>query len=183
MKFLGKADIAEVFSTYRCDHPGDSAHEADSYRDGVENLQRAADLPGGWSRVLLSRIEILAVVLPWHLSEGGARELVPRTGLTVGQAAIVLQSEWSRWLDANPVCTKRLQLLSDAPFTPVFVSTSPVAHSDYADLTVREGLFHVDGLHRMIAWELAGRLPEDEQTPAFVAGDAMAVARRAGVRP
>ncbi|MRH93579.1 hypothetical protein GFY24_40365 [Nocardia sp. SYP-A9097] len=158
----------EVLVRYRADHPVTRAHEGNSNQDGAENLLRAQKLSGTWSRVRLDRSEVLAVVLPWHLSEGGGQPLVPRTGLTVGQAAERIRSGGAEMARANPVCSAKLEWLSAAPMTPVYVSTRPVAHSDYADLAVDTGLIHVDGLHRMIAWELSGRL--DAGAEAYLAG-------------
>lgn len=180
MKIVGSIDFTEVVQTYRRDNAADGTFEGNSYQDGEQNLRRAADLPGHWSRVLLSRSDILTITLPWHLSEGGGLELVPRTGLTVGQTVTLLRSNWSIWAAANPACTKKLEILATALPTPLFLSTSPVDHSDYTDLVVREGLFHVDGLHRALAWELAGSLPADERIASFVAGDAEAIVRQRG---
>ncbi|MFJ3220216.1 DUF6309 family protein [Kitasatospora sp. NPDC086801] len=171
MEIVTAAARTEVHDAYLRDHPVDRTHEANSNRDGEENLERAGRIPGGWWRVRLSRPDVLGVVLPWHLSEGGARELVPRTGLTVAEAAERIRSDEAAWSAANPVCAAKLRLLRWAPFTPVYLSTGAVDHSDYTDLLVREGLIHIDGLHRMLAWELAGRLPDRPRLDGFLAGD------------
>lgn len=153
---------------YRADHPITRLHEGNSNQDGAENLVRAQELSGTWTRVRLDRSEVLEVVLPWHLSEGGGQPLVPRSGLTVGQAAERIRSGGAEMALANPVCSAKLEWLGAAPMTPVYVSTHPVVHSDYADLELDTGLVHVDGLHRMIAWELGGRL--DAGAEAYLAG-------------
>ncbi|MEU0491310.1 DUF6309 family protein [Nocardiopsis sp. NPDC006139] len=170
MERLGEVRFDEVLAAYRGDHPRDRPHEANSNGDGEENLERAERMLGTWSRVRLTAREALGVVLPWHLAEGGARELVPRTGLTVARAAEVLRRGGPELARANPVCAAKLDLLARAPFTPVYLSTRPVDHDDYADLRVRGGLVHLDGLHRMLAWELAGRLGPGTRLTAFVAG-------------
>ncbi|MFD5556131.1 DUF6309 family protein [Streptomyces sp. NPDC127068] len=170
MDIVTPVTFAEVLAAYLRDHPVERTHEANSNPEGVESLERADQLKGGWWHVRLSRADVLGVVLPWHLSEGGARELVPRTGLTVAEAAGRIRSDGPPWYRANPVCAAKLALLEWAPFTPVFLSTSPMDHSDYSDLLVREGLIHIDGLHRMISWELVGRLPEGAELDAFVSG-------------
>lgn len=171
VELLDAVTFDEVMEHYLHDHPVNRVSEANSNRDGLQNLCRAQQLLGSWSRVRLNRSEVIGVVLPWHLSEGGGLELVPRSGLTVGQAAERIRSGGAEMTRVNPVCSAKIDWLRTAPFTAVFVSTRPVEHSDYADLLVREGLVHLDGLHRMIAWELCGRLPDDWRLEAFVAGE------------
>ncbi|MDH6125000.1 DUF6309 family protein [Kitasatospora sp. GP82] len=171
MKVVSSVTFAEVQEIYLGYHPVGQTHEANTNQDGEENLQRAEQLLGSWWGVRLSRAEVLDVMLPWHLSEGGKLELVPRAGLTVGQAAERVRSGGAEWAEANPVCAAKLELLKSSPLTPVYLSTLPVPHSDYSDLRLGSGLVHLDGLHRMIAWELARRLPHEERLEAFVAGD------------
>ncbi|WP_316525541.1 DUF6309 family protein [Kitasatospora brasiliensis] len=171
MEIVTAVAYPEVHDAYLRDHPLERAHEANSNMYGEESLERADRIPGGWWRIRLSRADVLGVVLPWHLSEGGALELVPRSGLTVAEAAERIRVGGAAWGAANPVCAAKLRLLGQAPFTPVFLSTAPIDHSDYGDLEVRSGLIHVDGLHRMLAWELSGRLPEGARLDGYLAGD------------
>ncbi|MFF1903646.1 DUF6309 family protein [Kitasatospora sp. NPDC058218] len=171
VEVLGSATFAEVREVYLRNHDAEQAHEANTNQDGEENLQRADELLGSWWRVRLARTDVLDVVLPWHLSEGGGIELVPRSGLTVRQAVDRIRAGGRTWAEANPVCSTKVGHLKQAPLTPVYLSTLPVSHSDYSDLLVREGLIHLDGLHRMVAWELARRLPRGAWLDAFVAGD------------
>ncbi|MFJ8624848.1 DUF6309 family protein [Kitasatospora sp. NPDC093550] len=171
MEIVTAVAYAEVHDAYLRDHPVERDHEANTNVYGEENLERADRIPGGWWRVRLSRADVLGVVLPWHLSEGGDLELVPRSGLTVARAAERIRSAGAAWTAANPVCAAKLRLLRRAPFTTVFLSTAPIDHSDYGDLAVRAGLIHLDGLHRMLAWELAGRLPERALLDGYLAGD------------
>ncbi|MFF0415685.1 DUF6309 family protein [Kitasatospora sp. NPDC004745] len=179
MEIVTAVAYPEVHDAYLRDHPVERAHEANSNPAGEENLERADRIPGGWWRVRLSRADVLGVVLPWHLSEGGERELVPRSGLTVGEAAERIRAGGADWSGANPVCAAKLRLLRWSPFTPVYLSTGPVDHTDYTDLLVREGLIHIDGLHRMLAWELAGRLPGRARLDGYLAGDPLLVAPEA----
>ncbi|GAA2998647.1 DUF6309 family protein [Kitasatospora sp. NPDC006786] len=176
MEIVTAVAFPEVHDAYLRDHPVERAHEANSNMYGEENLERADRIPGGWWRIRLSRADVLGVVLPWHLSEGGELETVPRSGLTVAEAAERVRAGGAAWAVANPVCAAKLRLLRWAPFTPVFLSTAPVDHSDYGDLAVRSGLIHLDGLHRMLAWELAGRLPERALLDGYLVGDPAVVA-------
>ncbi|MBQ1082075.1 MULTISPECIES: DUF6309 family protein [unclassified Nocardiopsis] len=170
MKLIGTVPFAEVLEVYRGDHPVDRAHVSNTNQDGEDVLHMADELLGTWHRVLLSRDEVLGIVLPWHLSEGGGRELVPRSGRTVGEAAELVRSGGAEMAAANPICSEKLQLFGERPLTPVYLSTRPVPHTDYSDLEVRTGLIHLDGLHRTVAWALHERLSPDERTEAFVAG-------------
>ena len=170
MRAVHPVAFDRVRAVYLRDHPADRPHAANSNRDGDQALAMAHALLGTWSRVRLTREEVLGVVLPWHLSEGGGVELVPRSGLTVGEAAERVRAGGAGMAEANPLCAEKLELFRRAPLTPVYLSTRPVPHSDYGDLRVRTGLIHLDGLHRMIAWELAGRLSPGEGVEAFVAG-------------
>ncbi|MBD0692358.1 DUF6309 family protein [Streptomyces sp. CBMA123] len=171
MEIVTAVAYSEVHDAYLRDHPVERAHEANTNLYGEENLERAAVIPGGWWRIRLTRADVLGVVLPWHLSEGGARELVPRTGLTVAGAAERVRSGGADWAAANPLCAAKLRLLRRAPFSTLYLATAPVDHRDYAGLAVRRGLIHVDGLHRMLAWELAGRLSEHTGLDGYLAGD------------
>ncbi|MFD0350566.1 DUF6309 family protein [Kitasatospora aburaviensis] len=146
-------------------------------------MRRADRLLGRWQAVLLSRADVLGVVLPWHTGEGGGYELVPPTGLTVGQTAARLRARPAAVYGANPVCAAKLSFLARSPLTPVYLSTRPVPHSDYAAVRACGALVHVDGLHRMLAWELAGCLPREEALVAFLAGDPGALPPSGAARP
>ncbi|MFW5417688.1 hypothetical protein J0910_13835 [Nocardiopsis sp. CNT-189] len=172
MEIVEPVAYTEVRRVYLRDHPAERAHEANTNRDGEENLRRAEDLLGTWWRVRLTEEEALGVMLPWHLSEGGGYELVPRSGLTVGQAVRRLREDRDRIAELNPVCTEKLELMGRSPATPVYLSTRPVDHVDYEGLRVRTALTHLDGLHRMLAWGLTGRLRREEGLEAYIAGDA-----------
>ncbi|MFI9324999.1 DUF6309 family protein [Kitasatospora aureofaciens] len=177
MEIVTAVAYSEVHDAYLRDHPVERGHEANTNVYGEENLERADRIADGWWRVRLTRADVLGVVLPWHLSEGGERELVPRSGLTVARAAARVRAGGAAWTAANPVCAAKLHLLRRAPFTPLYLCTAPVDHPDYASLAVRAGLIHIDGLHRMLAWELAGRLPEGAELDGYLAGDPRVLAQ------
>lgn len=171
MQIISPTSFDDVCARFRLDHPVARAHEANTNQD-TDSALRLADVTFGcWSTVLLSRADIRSVLLPWHLSEGGARELVPRTGLTVGQAADLLRAQEADFTAANPVCSAKLTRFRTSAFTSVYLTTRPLPHDDYADLPTGDALVHLDGLHRLLAWELAGRLSPGEELTAYVAGD------------
>ncbi|MGW1464328.1 DUF6309 family protein [Streptomyces sp. NPDC002308] len=169
MRTLESVTFAEVLDVYGKDHPAGRPHAANTNEDGERNLHRAQALLGSWYRAELGRADILDVVLPWHLGESGRRELVPRTGLTVGQAAEIIRADPDAYARANPVCAAKLDRFARTPMTPVYLSTRPVDHVDYSGLRIREGLIHLDGLHRMLGWELAGRLSSETSVRVFLA--------------
>jgi hypothetical protein len=171
MQILGPVTFDEVLTAFRLDHPVAREHGNNTNQDAENVLFLADKLFSRWSKARLSRAEFRAVMLPWHLSEGGGFELVPRTGRTVGQAADLLRSRAAELAAANPVCTGKMTHFRDSPFTSVYLSTSAVTHDHYADLPTGEGLVHLDGLHRLLAWELSGRLALTEGLTVFVAGD------------
>ncbi|MER5768598.1 DUF6309 family protein [Streptomyces sp. NPDC001985] len=171
MKVVSPVTFDEVRTSFHRDHPAEREHEANTNQDADDALVLADEVFARWSKVLLSRTEVLDVMLPWHLSEGGGCDLVPRSGLTVGQAVRRLRSREAEWTEACPVCAAKLARFRDSPFTSIYLSTHPVPHEDYAGLSPGDGLVHLDGLHRMVAWELAQRLPLDDELTAFVAGD------------
>ena len=170
MKLLERLDFEQVLRGFYAEHGLDSDHEANTNSDGEMHLQRAEALLGRWGRVRLSSDEVRNVVLPWHLSERGALPLVPKSGLTVAQAADVVRASRRRYAAANPVCWRKLARMRTEPITPVYLSTSAIDAPDYSELDVRHGLIHLDGLHRLVSWELDGRLNDGGGVVAYVAG-------------
>jgi len=170
MKVLAAVTFDDVLRRFYQEHALDRAHEANTNSEAEQHLRNADALLGEWSRVLMGRRDILGVMLPWHLSEGGSRELIPKSGLTVASAAKRLRSAGRQHAQANPTCWGKLAWHRKSPLTPLFLSTRAIGTVDYADLCVKDGLTHLDGLHRMLAWELSDRLPEDDRIEAYVAG-------------
>ncbi|MFJ9952151.1 DUF6309 family protein [Kitasatospora sp. NPDC091207] len=170
MRILDRLDFDTVLRLYRRDHPVDREHEDNSNSDGDAHLLTAEGMFGSWGRVLLDRREVLDTVLPWHLGEGGELELVSTAGMTVAEAAARLRRIGDGYPRLNPSCGRKLSRQAGAPFTPVFLSTSAIDSTDYQGLRRPDGLTHLDGLHRMIAWELYGRLVPGVEIEAYVAG-------------
>ncbi|MFE2847904.1 DUF6309 family protein [Streptomyces scopuliridis] len=169
MRVIAAAPFASVLDTFARAHPLDRAHEANTNDEAEEHIRNAELSLGSWRRVLLDRDDLLRVVLPWHLGEGGERELIPKSGLTVADAVARLEAAGGAYARTNPVCARKLDRLAAAPFTPLFLSTRAVPGIDYEGLVVREGLIHLDGLHRALAWERAGRLTAGTRIEAFLA--------------
>ncbi|WP_405752826.1 DUF6309 family protein [Streptomyces sp. NBC_01411] len=171
MEIMSPVTFDAVLTAFRQDHPVARDHGNNTNQDAENVLFLADKLFSTWSKARLSRAEFREVMLPWHLSEGGGFELVPRTGRTVGRAADLLRSRAAELAAANPDCTAKITQFRDSPFTSVYLSTSPVTHDHYADLPTDGGLVHLDGLHRLLAWELSGRLSLTEGLTVYIAGD------------
>ncbi|WP_329064670.1 DUF6309 family protein [Streptomyces sp. NBC_01429] len=171
MKVLEAVTFDTVMGHFAQAHPYDGQDEANSNDEAEAHIRNAQQLLGGrWHRVLLADTEVLDVVLPWHLGEDGEVELIPPAGLTVGEAAARLAALGESYARTNPLCARKLDRQTHAPPTPVFLATAAMPGPDYARLTVREGLIHLDGLHRLLAWRRAGRPAPGDRIEAYVAG-------------
>ncbi|OGE80970.1 MAG: hypothetical protein A3E98_03095 [Candidatus Doudnabacteria bacterium RIFCSPHIGHO2_12_FULL_48_11] len=123
---------------------------------------------GKWSFNTLNKEQLLKIVLPYHTSEHGGIELVPKSGMTIEDTINKIKSI-PDYNIRNPDCWKKIVYLKQVPMNPVFLSVSLPSWPDYQDIILLPGehFIHLDGLHRLIAWGLDDRL--DEVT-AFIAG-------------
>ncbi|MFJ4686639.1 DUF6309 family protein [Streptomyces sp. NPDC091377] len=172
MRVIGSVPSDAVVREFLRDHPYDPDERDNTNDDAESNLHAADRLLGHWYRVLLDRSELLEVILPWHLGEGGGIELVPPTGLTLADASAALRALGDTYALSNPHCAHKLNWQATAPLGPIHLSTRAVPGADYERMEPREGLIHLDGLHRMLAWENAGRLHGGVRIEALVAADA-----------
>ncbi|CAC5339788.1 MULTISPECIES: DUF6309 family protein [Planktothrix] len=174
MKIVMKVEFDEVLAQFRSEHHADREHEANTNRQAEEILVCADVQLRQWSKVFLGRQDILRVTLPWHISEGGNIKLIPKSGLTVEQAVEKLSSMKDRYAKESPVCWNKIWRTDRTQFLPIFLSTKAITapyYAGYTELDITEGLVHLDGLHRMIAWELNGLLTDNAQVEAYVAGN------------
>ncbi|SDG31931.1 hypothetical protein SAMN05421505_103170 [Sinosporangium album] len=170
MKLDAKVTFDTVLRHFHEAHPRDREHEFNTNDDAEGHLKNADRLLGTWNRVLFNRHDVLSVILPWHESEGGEGPLIPKPGMPVAEAVARVRAQGEEYATLNPVCWAKLQWQATAPFSPLYLSVEPVEGVDYEELAVRRGLIHLDGLHRMIAWELWGRLSDDHTVEAYLAG-------------
>ncbi|MFI7287714.1 DUF6309 family protein [Streptomyces anulatus] len=171
MKILETVSYDALMRSFDREHPYDPCDEANSNDEAAAHIHDAQRVLGGrWHRVLLEGPEVLDVVLPWHLGEDGDVELIPPTGLTVAAAAARLAALDATYTHSNPLCAFKLARQTRAPARPLYLSTRAMPTRDYAALTVREGLVHLDGLHRMLAWHRGGLLAPGRWVEAYVAG-------------
>jgi hypothetical protein len=132
---------------------------------------------GMWGFQTLGREDVLNIFLPHHISEGGAIGLIPPSGLTLREATDKLRKiTIPAYQSANPVCWQKITYWMENYPSPIFLSLGTVAHSDYENFAGHEGhLIHLDGLHRLLGWAIAGKLDPDkyergEKVTAYVAG-------------
>lgn len=171
MRVLEAVPFDRVLGHFARHHPYIPGDVANSNDEAMTHIRNAQVLAGGrWHRVLLEGPEVSGVVLPWHLGEGGEVELIPRTGLTVRAATARLAALGDAYAASNPLCAHKLARQVHVEPTAVFLSTKAVGGPDYEGLSVREGLIHLDGLHRMLTWERARRLAPGQLLNAYVAG-------------
>ncbi|MGA8274526.1 MAG: DUF6309 family protein [Candidatus Sulfotelmatobacter sp.] len=167
----------EVLDFFDQQHP----IRTDNTNEHARGLLIQADKKFGaeWALVSLDSEDVLNIMLPHHISEGGKVGLIPRTGMTVFAAAKKIQDmSIDAYRSANPVCWGKIDYWNGRQLTPVFLSVTPVEHDDYAGFIDYHGhLIHIDGLHRLIAWSLSQsergeRAPaeEGENLLAYVAG-------------
>ncbi|MFY0534280.1 DUF6309 family protein [Nannocystis pusilla] len=172
MRVVEVVQFAEVLARFRREHATGPVHEANTNALAERALGVADAMLGVWHRVRLGPAALGRVLLPWHESEGGRCKLVPRTGLTVAAAAARLREAHDDYPDHSPVCWRKLQRhrAADPASTAIYLSTRPIDHVDYAALTPGDGLVHLDGLHRMVAWAAYGLLQGGREVEAYVAG-------------
>jgi Family of unknown function (DUF6309) len=171
MKMLKRVSLDEVVAQFRSEHSADKAYEVNTNADAEISLAYADELLHEWHKVLLTRSDVLRVILPWHESEDGNTKLIPKSGLTVAQAVNKFAAVKDIYAIESPVCWNKIVRMGQSRFTPLFLSTKAIDTCHYNDLDMKEGLVHLDGLHRMLAWELHGRLAENMPIKAYIAGD------------
>lgn len=135
-------------------------------RFGAKNLVLADRVAEDWILVRLEHQEVLGIVLPWH--NVGGIELVPPAGCTLTEALGRLGELEGLYRKASPPFWETIEVLEKTDLSPIFLSTSPIDAEDYAHVTTRSGLIHLDGFHRLLAWGRSGRL-DGVELEAYVA--------------
>jgi hypothetical protein len=127
---------------------------------------------GAWREVTLTGPEAAAIVLPAHAGEPchGDRLTLSAPSHTVAVAADALRRLGETYAAANATCWSRIDRASREPFSTLILTTAPLDIAEYRGVEARPGqLYHLDGLHRLIGWAMAGRLTQEARIPAFVA--------------
>ena len=165
--------FAEVLKHFEEHHP---VRDDNMNAHARECMEKANELVHSeWAYVALDGEDARNIILPHHISEGGALPLIPPTGMTLRSAADKIREITAQaYAIANPACWKKLDYWRGRYDSPLFLSTVTVDHSDYRGVTLPPGaLVHLDGLHRLIAWDLSGRFDSsgtENRALAYVAG-------------
>jgi hypothetical protein len=166
----------EVFRVFDRDHPIEPGNSNQYARELLGKADR--QFGGVWAETSPCQKDICEIILPphYHKAEGGKIELIPVSGLTVS-AAIEKIRGIKGYEFTNVCCWRSITRWMERYPSPIFLSVAPVKScSDHQYLTDYNGhLIHLDGLHRLIAWGLAGRLEpgaydKGERVIAYVAG-------------
>ncbi len=149
----------------------DPAHPSTVW--ALRNLTLAnAQFQGCWSRVTLDAREARHVVLPRHAGEpchGDRLELIPPSGATVQDVARQLGSPLE-YAAVNTYCWSKIDFFTSQPLSPIVLASAPLDHADYRGLPPTSQAYHVDGLHRLIGWCLAGHFDRPGTIDAWLAG-------------
>jgi hypothetical protein len=136
----------------------------------IREAERAAG--GAWWALRVPGRALLDVALPRHAGEpcqGDRMELVPAGGATVEEAARALGLRLEAYRRANRSCAGRIDGARREPFSRILLSRQPLARDEYAGMPAAP-CYHVDGLHRLIAWAAEGRLTADAWIDVYLAG-------------
>jgi Family of unknown function (DUF6309) len=145
MRVLGDVQFEEVMACFERENA-----ESTSRNWTVDRLREAdKNGAGTWTLVILSRQDVLDIVLPHHRRCGP--EVVPENGLTVSAA-----SERVRGLTKETgTCWDNIASHKDRDFSQTHIF-----------LEAENGILkHLDGLHRLLAWKL---FKKQEEPMAYV---------------
>ena len=150
MKVLTKATFDEVLNCHDHENLGSA-----SFLYAAGQLRTADKEVGGmWTLVTLSREDILNIMLPDHRHPAENQdELIPKPGLTVSAAAARVREVTHE----AGLCWDNIHSHKNLDFsqTHIFLKSET------------NGLKHLDGLHRLLAWVV---FDKKEQVPAYIAG-------------
>jgi hypothetical protein len=104
-----------------------------------------AEAKGRWERRHLSHAEVLQIKLMHHNSEGGKEPLLPEAWFPLETAVARLRERGTAYAAKNPICWERISYHRGKPSTIYVIQRE-------------DGLYHVDGIHRLLAWGLWGGL-------------------------
>lgn len=164
--------FAEVLSQYDNDHADSITNEW--ARDLLHNAD--AFYEGEWHRVALSGDVIQnRVTLMYHHHPFEGTSLIPETGSTVAEAAQRLRELGASYSEHNHECDENIRALMQAPLTHIVLASNDgrfkIPDQHQQKLIQKPGTFlHLDGLYRMVAWCLAGRLDENAKIDTYIAG-------------
>jgi hypothetical protein len=116
------------------------------------------------------RVRKSADGLPCAWVSGRRADLVPAGGASVAETAARLRADLAGYQRYNPHCWGRIQRAVDEPSSLMVLSRQPMIEAGHGACATAAGPYVVDGLHRMVAWELAGRLDHAVSIRACICG-------------
>lgn len=151
MEILKKdVELNEALSCYERENQGSANFE---YAKGLL-AQKSRESGDRWTLVLLSKEDILNIMLPDHRHPAGnANALIPKPGLTVSAAAGRVKDTTQE----TGCCWKNILFHKDRDFSQVHIFLQ------YQN----GGFMNLDGLHRLLAWVI---FEKTEKIPAYVIG-------------
>ena len=162
MKLLRTVHFDEVLRVFNEEHSSSSTN--DWTRELLVNTNKSHS--GKWSLVRFSSQEARSKIsLMWHhhgdAGYGRGIELIPVSGATVSQATSNFLNLSDEYAKENKKCLDTIIHHKYTPFNPVFLSI-PLSRdykiAGHESTTIPGGNYlHLDGLHRLIAWNVAGR--------------------------
>ncbi|MDB5264571.1 MAG: hypothetical protein JWN64_142 [Parcubacteria group bacterium] len=180
MKVLKQIPYSEVSEFFAQEHPIDldSPHFAGN-KWGLKHLEWANEVAKGeWSLCELDSKDILGIVFSHHAAEETGEELVGEKGMTLTDATKKLRNIESEYAKNNPTCWAKMMYWQGKDFSPIFLSTKPTMEGKGRRSLVDPSLgslFHQDGLHRLLRWNLDGRFEDsryldDSKLTAYISG-------------
>jgi hypothetical protein len=138
----------EVLGRFECENR--ESKSLDWARD--ELVKANAETGASWTLVLLSRENILSIMLPNHCHPPQIT-IIPKMGLDVAAAAVTIKDSTHE----TGECWENIQSNKNRDFSQTCVF-----------LRFRDGrLWHIDGLHRLLAWVI---FEKTEEINAYVVG-------------
>lgn len=172
---LKKLIFSEVLAIFDNEHP---------IGEGTNNWARKMlnnannKFCGEWYSTQLSRREVLNILLVWH--RDGELELISEQGMAVWEVVRRWKEIEDEYKKKNSGCYKKIMKFSRDQFSTVFLAVKPIkgcGSTEHEKLKYQDGsLVHLDGLHRLIAWAIAGKFNlfkyyfGKKKLDAFVAG-------------
>ena len=170
MRVIRTVAFADVLETFRRER-GDAGGSAPWTLRLLE--QANAELGPDWRDIELTGLEAGAILLPRHAGEpchGDRLTLVDDAGLTVAATALRFAGLEHDYRAANRSCWGRIDRARREPLSRIVVATAPLDHAEYRGLPRGAGLYHLDGLHRLIGWQLTGQLADTAIVRAHMVG-------------
>lgn len=161
----------------------DREHDLSETREWARELINTVNdfYSGEWHSAKLPNDLVRSnITLMYHHHPLEGEPLVPEIGATVAETSARFREIENSYHACNNKCCEHIKSLQASPFSHLILASNDgrfkIPDQYQQKLQQRPGTFlHIDGLHRMIAWDLAGRLSDsnDGSVEAYIAGPIM----------